>query len=104
MNNASLPSKKEEKKKSLIGAPNLKMGAPSLKIGTPNLMGTPKEDDAAPAEKSIGGQTQFTSIICVKSSEFKYYVYAQNGIMLNRVKWKNLADAYGHPVQTSSNG
>ena len=76
MENASLPTKKAEKKKSFVGAPNLKMGAPSLKLGTPNLMGTPKEDDAAPVAKSIGGQTQFTSIICVKSSEFKYYVYA----------------------------
>ena len=40
----------------------------------------------------------------MKTNEFKYYVYAQNGILLNRVDFSNLVDAYGHPAQTSSNG
>jgi hypothetical protein len=40
----------------------------------------------------------FTSIICVKTTEFKYYVYSQNGVLINRIDFSNLVDAYGHPI------
>lgn len=40
----------------------------------------------------------------MKITESKYYVYSQNGVLINRVDFGNLVDAYGEPVQTSSNG
>jgi hypothetical protein len=40
----------------------------------------------------------------MKTTTSKYYVYAQNGTLINRVAFKNLTDAYGMPFQTSSNG
>jgi hypothetical protein len=50
------------------------------------------------------GAAQFTSIVCVKVNQSKYYVYSQNGVLLNRVDFSNLTEAYGMPVSTSSNG
>lgn len=46
----------------------------------------------------------FTSIICMNETESKYYVYTQDGLMINRVNFKNLVDKYGDPLATSGNG
>ena len=37
-------------------------------------------------------------------TEHKYYVYTQNGMLMNRVDYKDKIDQYGYPVATSSNG
>jgi len=45
-----------------------------------------------------------TSIIAMNETEHKYYVYTQNGLLINRVDFKDLVNKYGEPVATSSNG
>lgn len=46
----------------------------------------------------------FTSIIAMNETEHKYYVYTQNGLLLNRVNFSDVVSKYGEPVSTSSNG
>lgn len=46
----------------------------------------------------------FTSIICMNETESKYYVYTQDGLLINQVNFKNLVDKYGNPRATSGNG
>lgn len=40
----------------------------------------------------------------MNETEKKYYVYTQNGLMINRVDFSELTEKYGNPVSTSSNG
>jgi hypothetical protein len=40
----------------------------------------------------------------MNETEHKYYVYTQNGLLVNRVNFTDLVNKYGEPVATSSNG
>jgi hypothetical protein len=44
------------------------------------------------------------SILCLNITQSKYYVYATNGILQNRVNYHDISLKYGEPVSTSSNG
>ena len=46
----------------------------------------------------------FTSIIAMNETESKYYVYTQNGLLINRIDFSDLVENYGNPISTSSNG
>ena len=45
-----------------------------------------------------------TSIICINVSENKFYVYSENGLLLNRVNFSETIVKYGHIVAISNNG
>lgn len=47
---------------------------------------------------------EFNSIICMNETENKYYVYQQNGILINRVDFNEQVNKYGSPQAVSSNG
>ena len=40
----------------------------------------------------------------MNETEHKYYVYSQNGLLINRVNFSNYIKKYGNPVATSPNG
>ena len=40
----------------------------------------------------------------MNETEHKYYVYTQNGLLINRVNFADVVKKYGEPVSTSSNG
>ena len=40
----------------------------------------------------------------MNETEFKYYVYTQDGLLINRVNFKKYVDKFGPPISTSSNG
>ena len=40
----------------------------------------------------------------MNETEHKYYVYTQNGLLINRVNFRELVNQYGEPVAASSNG
>ena len=42
--------------------------------------------------------------MAINLTDSKYYVYDTNGILQNRVNFKDVADKYGKPICTSSNG
>ena len=44
------------------------------------------------------------SVICMNLTQSKYYVYDTNGILQNRINYNDIADKYGQPISTSSNG
>ena len=46
----------------------------------------------------------FRSIICMNQTEYKYYVYSLNGLLYNRIDFRDYVDRYGIPVATSMNG
>ena len=46
----------------------------------------------------------FTSIICMNETEYKYYVYTQDGLLINRVNFQDKVEKYGPPFCTSGNG
>jgi len=37
-------------------------------------------------------------------TEHKYYVYRENGILVNRIDYSHWVEEYGEPVATSENG
>jgi hypothetical protein len=46
----------------------------------------------------------FTSIICVDMDNFCYEVYQQNGLLINKVDFKDLVHQHGVPIQSSPSG
>ena len=40
----------------------------------------------------------------MNETEHKYYVYQQNGLLINRVDFSDLVEQYGAPTSVSSNG
>lgn len=48
--------------------------------------------------------TTFTSIICLNETESKFYVYTQDGLLINRVDFAALTHKYGKPIAGSNNG
>ena len=40
----------------------------------------------------------------MNTTEYKYYVYSQNGMVINRVDYSNIVKQHGIPVASSSNG
>ena len=49
-------------------------------------------------------QDSFTTIVCVNQTSQKLYMYNQAGILINRVVFNPLVEAYGEPLQVSNNG
>lgn len=47
---------------------------------------------------------EFNSIICINETEHKFYVYQQNGLLINRVDFSEQVQKYGSPLAVSSNG
>ena len=45
-----------------------------------------------------------TSIICINQTENKYYVYSENGILVNRINFNAEMEQYGQIVAMSNNG
>ena len=45
-----------------------------------------------------------SNIIAINCTESKYYIYSENGLLLNRVVFKDLTKRYGEIVSTSANG
>ena len=46
----------------------------------------------------------FTSLVCMNQTEYKYYVFSQNGVLFNRVNFSDVVEQYGVPVAVSNNG
>ena len=44
------------------------------------------------------------TIICLNETESKYYVYSENGILLNRINFANITEKYGKIIAMSNNG
>lgn len=44
---------------------------------------------------------KITKIICVNYTESKYYIYSENGILLNRVDYHDNVVNYGDLIATS---
>ena len=40
----------------------------------------------------------------MNQSEYKYYVYTLNGLLLNRYDYTEEVEFYGHPIAVSDNG
>ena len=40
----------------------------------------------------------------MNTTEHKYYVYTQNGMLMNRVDYSDKIEKHGYPISTSSNG
>lgn len=46
----------------------------------------------------------FSSIVCMNTTENKYYVYSLNGILQQRVNYTKQVQKYGKPLSASSDG
>lgn len=40
----------------------------------------------------------------MNTTEHKYYVYSQSGMLINRIDFKDKIENHGYPISTSSNG
>ena len=40
----------------------------------------------------------------MNETESKYYTYTQNGILINRIEFKDTVSKYGVPIAVSANG
>lgn len=52
----------------------------------------------------IKHQNNQSYIICLCVAENKMYIYTENGILIGKVSYQDLADKYGKPVTISENG
>jgi len=39
-----------------------------------------------------------TAIIAMNRSEYKYYVYSEHGLLLNRINFSGFVEKYGRPM------
>ena len=47
---------------------------------------------------------KFISIVCMNITEQKYYIYSQNGLLINRIEFDDYIEKYGDIIVTSPNG
>ena len=61
-------------------------------------------ESAFGTDDSQNNMVKATKIICMNYTESKYYIYSENGILLNRVNFENNVKQYGDPIATSHDG
>ena len=49
-------------------------------------------------------EPKFTSIICINLTEYKFYVYSLQGLLIKRYEFDNEIEDHGVPVSVSNNG